>query len=310
MTTPTAHPPPLRRQPRLRSLPARLSACPGWLAVLLLGVLFACLLAGLPLPVRAAVTLISFTGQQEMQWARLDWETATEIDNAGFFVRRNTAGGDDPASYAQISVVDVSTGQTVTFIPSKGDALLGGVYAYYDQNISASGNYYYLLESVDTNNFSEFYGPITITISLADPTPTPTPTTTPTATASLSPTATPLPTRTPTPTATPGPSASPTTTDTPTPTLIATLTPNPLDLTLTAVFAQVTPAPTLPPPSPTRTPFPTRTPTPTLTPTLAPFQGLSRPGLIWAALALLASLALLFSYSAFILLANKREDDL
>lgn len=271
------------------------------LLLLLTGVFFA-----IPLGALANVELVSFVGYQENTWARLNWETATELNNSGFVILRNETGGNDPTQYTQIPIVDILDGETKTFIEARGDSILGAVYEVYDQNVS-SNIYYYLLQSVDADNSSEFHGPVPVTVTLtatvtpvASLTPTPTPTPSPTATPSPTPTptasgtvtpagsatvtSTPTQTRTPTltptrtsttpPTFPPFNTVTPTRTETPTPgpsstpTITPTITPSPtvtlhpLDLTLTAVLAQVTPLPTYTPLPPTRTPFPTWTPEP------------------------------------------------
>ena len=269
-------------------------------------------LAFVPMVVKASVTLVSFEVSEETGWARLEWETATEIDNAGFFIRRSATGGNLPGNYTQIPVVDMEANESTTFIPAQGDSLLGATYGYYDQDLTPGDTFYYLLEAVDSSNYSEFHGPITITLSGGNPTPTFTPTLTKTptpsfaVTASITPTITTTPTTTPTPTITNTPTRTPTppptfpplntvtptrtqtptlgpsSTNTPSPTV--TLTPSvtlhPLDLTLTAVLAQVTPLPTYTPRPPTRTPFPTLPSeiSPTATPSYAFLEGVSSTG--------------------------------
>ena len=270
-------------------------------------------LALIPIVVKASVTLVSFEVSEETGWARLEWETATEIDNAGFFVRRSATGGNLPGNYAQIPVVDVETNESTTLISAQGDSLLGAMYAYYDRDVAPGNAFYYLLEAVDFNSLSDFHGPITITLSGGNPTPTFTPTSTksptPTVvvTTSITPTITATPTRTPTPTITRTPTRtptppptfppfntvtptrtqtptlgpSPTNTPSPTVTLTPSVTLHPLDLTLTAVLAQITPLPTYTPRPPTRTPFPTLPSEniPTSTPGYTLWEGVSSTGL-------------------------------
>ena len=279
-----------------------------------------------PHSAKASVTLVSFTVIEETGWARLDWETATEIDNAGFRIRRNNSGGTDPNNYSPpITVVNVSSGEETNFVPPEGD-LIGALYAYYDKNVVPGTTYYYLLESINSLNVSEYYGPVFLTMSGTGPTPTPsatpsatqspTPTASPT-TGSITPTSTPTatvigtvtPTRTPTRTSTPFPTApptrpplftvTPTRTHTPTPgpsstlTLTPSITPSPsltlhpLDLTLTAVMAQVTSAPTITPRLPTKTPFPTYTLAVPPTPTLQFFEGANSTGTLGITITLL-----------------------
>jgi len=195
----------------------------------------------------ASVTLVSFTTSIQNNRIRLDWETATEINNSGFFVQRSTS---PDTGYVRISVQDVSTGQVILFITSSPDSVLGKQYAFYDSSAQSGILYYYRLETVDVNSISDFFGPVFNGINVAVPTFTPTPSQTSTATSSLTPSNT--PTDTPTITGTP-PTSTPTVTGTP-PTSTPTRTPT----------ATLTPTPTATD-TPTPTPTFTYTPTPTFT---------------------------------------------
>ncbi len=217
-------------------------------------------------PASAAITLLYFRAETEANRIRLDWETATELDNAGFFIRRNTQGGSDPAFYTPIPVIDATDGAPYTFIPARGDDLMGAKYGFYDEEVIIGTRYYYLLEDVDTSNSSGFTGPLEAVAGQTNtPTPFPTLTRTPTATNTAtrtntpdprtpSPTASRTPTRTPTRTNTPQggartntplpPTSAPT--ETPIPSLTPTLEPGvtPLNATLTALAIALTEFPT------------------------------------------------------------------
>lgn len=254
--------------------------------------LLACLALGLSLGLarqaRAAIDLLYFTASTEIDKIFLEWETATELNNAGFYVLRSTTGGPDPANYVQIEVIDAETGLAYTFIPTRGDSIVGAYYPFYDEQVTIGVRYYYFLQDVDFNNNSSYHGPVEV---VAGQTPTPTlapasPTASVTATATGA-----TPTRTVTPTATRTPTVTPTRTATPRRTLVAprsptpspsvsptsgTLTPSPalptattgippLDASLTALAETITPFPTNTPAIVahffTRTPLPTRTAT-------------------------------------------------
>jgi hypothetical protein len=204
-----------------------------------------------PSPAHAAVTLIGFTAQWSDGVMLIEWQTATELDNAGFYVQRSLTidGG-----YERIS----------TFIPTMGDPLTGYSYSFIDPNIQEGVVYFYRLEAVDTGNNSHLFDPVSA--YAGPPTPTPTATPSPTITETLSPGVT--PSATASPTTTPSPTPSVTNTLTPAPT--TALTPSPLPSLTPTIPTPPTATSTFPPTrtrTPTRTPLPTKTPTITLTPT-------------------------------------------
>jgi hypothetical protein len=210
---------------------------------------------------KAAVDLVYFTATPQENGILLEWETATEIDNIGFYVTRSTNPG---GTYDTVS----------PFISAEGEGVIGAQYDFLDDDVENGILYFYLLEALDTNQGVETHGPITATFSgqignTDTPTPTitdtPTPsktskTTTPTITRSPTETRTPIPTRTNTPIP-PTPTAT-VYTETPAPSETFTITPSPTLLDAPAIILQVptdtiTPLPTLgsisPQPSPTDT---------------------------------------------------------
>jgi hypothetical protein len=175
----------------------------------------------------AAITLVSFTATVQDNSILIEWETATEIDNYGYFVTRAT---DPAAAFDRVS----------DFIVATGSGVIGDEYQYVDQNVTEDTIYYYILESVDLNQQIEYFGPISVTFATqGSPTPTITPTKTPiTKTPTRTPTRTPK-TKTPTPTR----SRTPENTSTPT---TPTITPTYFTETPTLTFTpSITPSPTL-----------------------------------------------------------------
>jgi hypothetical protein len=209
-------------------------------------------------PGQAAIVLRSFEAHGGDKHVLVLWETATEIDTAGFFVQRSTL---QSSGYQRIG----------TFYSSEGDQLSGANYEFDDQNVQNDVTYYYKLEIVDTSNRSEFFGPVSAVPQAPTLTPTvtqtggtsvtPSVTFTPSATSSTKASSTPtststraptqIPTGTPTPDITNTPQASSTPTPTPTDTSTPTLLPLP---SISLIY-----------PSPTATVRPTRTPVPAVT---------------------------------------------
>ncbi len=146
------------------------------------------------LPVQAAVTLVSFTGTAGANNITIDWQTATELDTAGFNILRSTQS---PTGYLQINP---------DFIFVKDGGLTGATYQYVDPGVAYGTTYYYKLQVVNTDNSLDLYGPVTVTLAAlttSTATPPSTPTRTPTRTPTFTPTSTPAhtPTQTSTPTA-------------------------------------------------------------------------------------------------------------
>ena len=126
-------------------------------------------------PALAAVTLASFTafGEDNVVW--IEWETATELDNSGFYVWRSQS---EDGAYNRISPL----------IPSEGDPLIGAFYEHEDRDVANGTRYWYKLETIDLGQASEFFGPISAIPGA--PTPAGTVTLTTIATHTLTPTAT------------------------------------------------------------------------------------------------------------------------
>jgi hypothetical protein len=181
--------------------------------------------------VQAAVELISFTGTEQENSILIEWETATELDNAGFFVTR--------ATNPQQPYEDVSG-----FIPAQGSGVIGAQYQYLDNNVTMGIVYYYMLESVDTSQNVQTYGPIVVFFHTPTQTNTPSLTLIPSITLTPSKTGTPK-TLTPTITRTPTKTRTPLPSNTATP-VTPSLTPTFFTATATAsTTPSITPSPTL-----------------------------------------------------------------
>ncbi len=150
--------------------------------------------------VSASVTISSLTAERLSGQVVVKWSTATELNNIGFNVYRSTTAGQRRDTKVNASL-----------IPSQClGCITGANYSLNDPGVGAAQTYY-TLESVDTSNGTQLYGPAAAS---ANATPTQTPTRTPT-----------VPNVTSTPTRTSIPSAVPTTsTPTRSSTGVATLT--------------------------------------------------------------------------------------
>lgn len=185
----------------------------------------------------AAVTLVSFTTTPKDGQVQLDWQTASEIDFAGFFVRRST---DESGAYSRIS----------PFIPTEGDSIVGANYSYLDSEVVNGITYYYQLEAVNNDQSSDLFGPVSAVPGI---TPTSTATSIPmgTATSTVTASASSTPTSSSTQMATLPPGATPSATRTPTKTITPTTrTPTAAHTTTATSTVTFTPLP-----SPTYTPF-------------------------------------------------------
>lgn len=136
-----------------------------------------------PLPVngQAAITLVSFSATGRTNNIIIEWETATEFNNAGFFIWSSDS---QDGVYNPIS----------DFIESKGDGVTGAIYGFIDIDVEPGVTKFYKLEAIELNQNSEFFGPIAGVFTLATPTASVTPSRTLTATLATS--ITPTPTNT------------------------------------------------------------------------------------------------------------------
>jgi hypothetical protein len=242
-----------------------------------LGVFFIMLIILMVLPFGAradttSVTLSSFEAVGGYGEVDLVWETATELNNSGFYINRSSSATGDRVRI-QVYLPGVDTPQD--FIYSTSDGLMNTIYEAYDRNVDDGVTYYYWVESVPNSGSTTFSSPkVATTLTGVTPTltATPSPTATPTVTTTPSPTITSIGTITPgvsTTTATVTSTATPTLTRAPT--LSASFTPG------FFLLATTTPVPSntwTPPPSTPGTQVPTFTATLTSTATLEPLPSI------------------------------------
>jgi len=99
-----------------------------------------------------AIELASFTAEVSGGTVTLAWETAAEIDNAGFNLYRATTP-DGP--YTQINGA---------LIVAQGEAASGARYSFLDHGL-LPGAYYYRLEDVDTYGVTTLHGPLSAQVA-------------------------------------------------------------------------------------------------------------------------------------------------
>jgi hypothetical protein len=106
------------------------------------------------LPISLESTLIELSSLRAVPSDRevvIIWETASEIDNAGFnLYRAESADG----KYIQINDL---------IIPAEGFPTEGTSYQYVDDDVKNRKTYYYKLEDIDLNGTSTMHGPVSAT---------------------------------------------------------------------------------------------------------------------------------------------------
>lgn len=75
------------------------------------------------------------------------WDTASEIDTAGFYLYRSTSPD------GEFTLVNAAG----ELIPSQGNALSGATYTFTDKNVVAGRTYYYVIEEVEYDLTSRRY---------------------------------------------------------------------------------------------------------------------------------------------------------
>jgi hypothetical protein len=98
-----------------------------------------------------AVTLASFTAEADAESVNLAWETATEVDNAGFNLYRATSPG---GPYTKVNDA---------LIAAQGDPVSGASYSFADT--PGYGVFYYKLEDVDYYGVSTLHGPLKVAVA-------------------------------------------------------------------------------------------------------------------------------------------------
>lgn len=98
-----------------------------------------------------AISLAAFEATAVGQDVRLNWETASEVNNLGFNLWRGTSFDNR---------VQLNTELIPAQTPGGGQ---GALYEWWDQGVGA-GTFYYWLEDVDMNGNRTFHEPVSVTI--------------------------------------------------------------------------------------------------------------------------------------------------
>ncbi len=108
-----------------------------------------------------AITLADFTAAPQGNAILLTWETAAELDNAGFnLYRSETPAG--PYTLLNDTLIP----------PQFPGEVIGGVYTWLDTEVQPGVTYFYKLEDIDLQGVSTFHGPVTVTARAATSAPT------------------------------------------------------------------------------------------------------------------------------------------
>lgn len=97
-----------------------------------------------------AIDLFSFIVKWDGNSVLIEWLTAQEIDNVGFYIYRSV---NREGQYEKISKL----------IPASATGAMGVYYSYYDLNVILNEKYYYKLEDVDYDGTITKHGPVCTT---------------------------------------------------------------------------------------------------------------------------------------------------
>ncbi len=87
------------------------------------------------------VELVDFNATKREGAVRLDWRTASEIENAGFEIQRSTDGVNFRA---------------ISFVEGEGETVISQDYNYLDEEVLPGQIYYYRLKQIDINGQFEY----------------------------------------------------------------------------------------------------------------------------------------------------------
>ena len=98
-----------------------------------------------------AITLIFFSASASNSGiVTLNWETATEVNNAGFNIYRSKNKNDN---YTKVNS---------TLVPTEGNSTIGTTYSFEDT--PGNGTFYYKLEDIDNKGVITMHGQVMVKV--------------------------------------------------------------------------------------------------------------------------------------------------
>ncbi|WP_211204013.1 T9SS type A sorting domain-containing protein [Chloroherpeton thalassium] len=116
-----------------------------------------------PIEYGLPVELVSFeavttSGDNALPRVKLSWQTATELNNAGFKIFKRQSTSQDEETLASYQTNDALKGL--------GTSAFGNIYSFVDADVSAGKTYVYRLVDVDYEGNIESHGEVSVTIPL------------------------------------------------------------------------------------------------------------------------------------------------
>ena len=94
-----------------------------------------------------AVQMSALKATPSNKQVKVEWQTETEVDNAGFNVWR-------AEGFQKVNG---------SLLPAEGSSVVGADYDFFDKWVMNGKLYYYLIEDIDNSGISTFHGPVKAT---------------------------------------------------------------------------------------------------------------------------------------------------
>ena len=100
----------------------------------------------------SSVELVDFHAAGSAGRVLIEWETAAEIDNAGFHLSRSAS---EEGDYTHI---------TEALIPAEGGPSQGATYSFEDKDVNPGTTYWFMLEDIDSSGAVTLHGPVSAVV--------------------------------------------------------------------------------------------------------------------------------------------------